>query len=471
MSQALLIWLVTIAICLAVVFPYALQFYRRNRREEARKREAAHLGSDRPVAQYPQIDETRCIGCGACVAACPEGDVLGIVDGRAVVVNGLRCIGHARCAAVCPVGAIAVGLGDVSARDDIPILTPENETSVRGVFIAGELSGFALIRNAVEQGSRTARAIARRLADQRPAVQRELHATAGDEDPTVRDVVIVGAGPAGLSAALAARESGLSYLVVDQESAGGTILQYPRKKVVLTQPVEIPLYGLLQKEEYTKEELLGVWQEAQARFELHVRTGEKLTNVARRNGYLDVHTTGGVWPARAVILALGRRGTPRKLGVPGEELPKVAYKLMDAESYRGERILIVGGGDSAVEAAYGLSRQPGNRVTLSYRKEKLFRIKRKNEERFAEAAAAGQLEARLSSEVLQIGPDRVRLREGGGEVEIPNDYVFVFAGGEPPYPLLQRIGVAFGGDQKPAEGCAPPRRSPDQAARPAAGAS
>jgi len=454
MPQSVWIWLITAVVCAAVIVPYALQFHRRNRREEVRKREAAHLGADRPVAQYPQIDDTRCIGCGACVAACPEGDVLGLLDGRAVVVNALRCIGHARCAEVCPVGAIAVGLGDVTARDDIPLLSPENETSVRDVFVAGELSGFALIRNAVEQGRRTAQAIARRLAAQAPAAQAPAAAaTAGRAAP--RDVVIVGAGPAGLSAALAAREAGLSYLVLDQQAAGGTILQYPRKKVVLTQPVEIPLYGRLDREEYTKEELLGVWQEAQSRFELHVRTGEKLENVIRRDGHLDVCTSGGVWPARAVILALGRRGTPRKLGVPGEGLPKVMYKLMDAESYRGERILVVGGGDSAVEAAVGLCSRLDNRVTLSYRKERLFRIKKKNQERFDEALAWGRLEARFDSEVLEIFPDRVRLRESGREVEIPNDYVFVFAGGEPPYPLLQRIGVAFGGDQKRPETAAP----------------
>jgi len=226
---------------------------------------------------------------------------------------------------------------------------------------------------------------------------------------------------------LVARRAGLSYIVLDQEGLGGTILQYPRKKVVLTQPVDIPLWGRLERSEYTKEELLAIWQDAELRFELHVRSGQRLEDVMRAaDGTILVRTSGGTWLARHVILALGRRGTPRKLGVPGEGLPKVMYKLLDAESYRGERILVVGGGDSAVEAALGLARQPGNRVTLSYRKEKLFRIKSRNEEKFTAALKAGELATLFGSEVTAIAPESVRLREGGRELELPNDYVFVF---------------------------------------------
>jgi thioredoxin reductase len=244
-------------------------------------------------------------------------------------------------------------------------------------------------------------------------------------------------------------------VVLEQDQAGGTILQYPRKKVVLTQPVDIPLYGRLERDEYTKEELLAVWEAARERFELPVRAGERITDLARRSdGLLTVRTQNGEWIGRACVLALGRRGTPRKLAVPGEDLPKVAYKLLDAESYRGERVLVVGGGDSAVEAAIGLARQPGNRVTLSYRRDRLFRIKKRNEERFAAALAAGEITALFESEVTEILPDRVRLSlvspSEPGEtparepLELPNDHVFVFAGGDPPYPLLRRMGIEFG---------------------------
>ena len=453
--ESLLIWGIVAIVGAAIFIPYAVGFRRRNRLDTARRAEAVQLGSDRPVAQYPLIDEGQCIGCGACVAACPEGDVLGIVDGRAVIVNGMRCIGHARCADACPVGALQVGLGNVGEREDIPRLTADSETTVPGVYVAGELSGFALIRNAISQGELVVMTVARRLRAAGPTGV-ELPAPGGPADGArLRDLIIVGAGPAGLSAALTARREKLSYLVLEQEQAGGTILQYPRKKVVLTQPVEIPLYGRLEREEYTKEELLGIWQEAREQFELHVRTGEKLEMITRRpDGLLAVRTQAGEWLARAVVLALGRRGTPRKLGAPGEDLEKVAYKLLDAESYHGENLLVIGGGDSAVEAALGLARQPGNTVTLAYRKEKLFRIKKRNAEKFAAALAAGGVRTLFSTEVVEILPDRVRLRRGEGELELPNDYVFVFAGGEPPYPLLQRMGIAFGG-AAPRRGYAP----------------
>ena len=163
-----------------------------------------------------------------------------------------------------------------------------------------------------------------------------------------------------------------------------------------------------------------------------------------------------------MVLALGRRGTPRKLGVPGEELPKVMYQLADAESYVGQKILVVGGGDSAVEAALGLARQRSNRVTLSYRREKLVRIKRKNEHRFAEALAHRRIEGAFSTEVETIGPASARLKTPGGVREVSNDYVFVFAGGEPPFELLRQMGVRFGGDPQPGAGGAtrPPARSP-----------
>jgi thioredoxin reductase/NAD-dependent dihydropyrimidine dehydrogenase PreA subunit len=456
-----LIWVVAALVCAAIFVPYAVGFYRRNAREAARQAEAVHLGANRPVAQYPLIDENKCLGCGTCVAACPEHDVLGIVNGRAVIVNGLRCIGHGRCAEACPVGALRVGLGDVGAREDIPLLSPDNETSVPGVFIAGELSGFALIRNAVRQGTSVVEKIAARL---RETPKEPTRAPASDGTPhagPVLDLIVVGAGPAGLSAALTARREKLSCVVLEQEKAGGAILQYPRKKVVLTQPVELPLYGRLDRSEYTKEELLEILDQARQRFELDVRAGEKVEGLVRRpDGLLAVRTGNAEWLARSVILALGRRGTPRKLGVAGEQLSKVAYKLMDAESFKGEHILVIGGGDSAVEAALGLANQPGNTVALSYRKESLFRIKKRNELQFASALEGGVIQTFFNSEVKEILPEQVKLRQNGLEMDLPNDHVFVFAGGEPPYPLLQRMGVKFGGtpaaEDRPAAIAPPP---------------
>jgi thioredoxin reductase len=391
---------------------------------------------DRPAAQYPFIDAMRCIGCGTCVDACPEGDVLGIVGGTATVVNGLKCVGHGRCEIACPVGAIQVGLGDLKSRRDIPQLDEWQETTVPGVFIAGELAGLALVKNAIAQASK----VVERVVQLAPAARR-----AGGGDAF--DLLVVGAGPAGLAAAAAARERSLTHVVLEQESdLGGTIFHYPRKKLVLVQPVDIPYVGRLREAEYAKEDLLGLFQELCRRASLNVRFGERLLGIERAGAVLSVRSTSAVTLARFVVLALGRRGTPRKLGVPGEELPKVMYQLTDAESYEDQRLLVVGGGDSAVEAAIGLARQRGNSVTLSYRREKLVRIKKKNEDRIAGLLAKGRVQGLFGSEVEEIRRDSVRLRTAQGPRELPNDFVLVFAGGEPPFELLRQIGVRFGGE-------------------------
>jgi thioredoxin reductase len=307
------------------------------------------------------------------------------------------------------------------------------ETSVPGMFVAGELTGMALVKNAVSHGRKVVDRIAQRAAGARKA---------GD----VYDIAVVGAGPAGLTAAAFARERGLRSVLLEQEpDLGGTILHYPRRKLVLVQALEIPFLGSLKEGAYAKEDLLETFQDLGRRARLDVRFGAKVEGVARPNGYFAVRTGGLELPARFVILALGRRGTPRKLGVPGEERPKVAYQLVDAASYEGRRVLVVGGGDSAVEAAIGLARQRSNRVTLSYRREKLVRIKKKNEEKIAALLASRRVEGAFGTEVEEIGPSSVRLKTPAGSREIPNDYVFVFAGGEPPFGLLRGMGVRFGG--------------------------
>src|SRR5688500_18286468 len=355
-QEAVILWSLGWAAAVAIVLPYALAFRRRRGRDRERHEEAAALGIDRPVAQYPFVDPALCIGCGACVRACPEGDVLGIVGGTAVVINGLRCVGHGRCEEACPVGAIAVGLGDLRGRPDVPLLGPGGETSVPGIFVVGELGGLALVRNAIAQGREVIAAVQERLR----------HAGAGKE--TDVDVVIAGAGPSGLAAALAAQVAGLSCVVLEREATlGGSLLHYPRRKMVLTQPVELPPWGALTREEYAKEELLELLERMVRERGLELRFGEALVGAEREGAALSVRTSSGAVRAGALVLALGRRGAPRKLGIPGEELSKVMYRLIDAEGYRGQRVLVVGGGDSAAEAAIGLAQQPGNVVTLSYR--------------------------------------------------------------------------------------------------------
>ncbi len=433
--ESLLIWAVALTLVTAGVVYYLRAFRRRRADDSRRLRQTRELGMDRASGQYPLVDAGACIGCATCVAACPEGDVLGIVMGKAVVINGARCIGHGRCAEACPVGAIQVGLGDITKRDDIPLLDEHNQTSVPGLWIAGELSGFALINNAVEQGRRVARRVAGLLEPDRP------------DETDLLDLLVVGAGPAGMAAGLVAGELGLSCLVLDQQGAGGTILQYPRRKLVMVQPVEIPRLGRLPRHEYSKEELLEIWEGLHRDHGLDIRTGVRVTGVSGAVGEFSVESTAGPFRARHVVLALGRRGTPRKLNVPGEDLAKVAYRLIDAEAFAGRRVLVVGGGDSAAEAAMGLAHQEGCHVTLSYRKPSLMRIKQRNAERFEACVQDGRIHFLGDTMVRAIEPERVLLNGPQGEVAIPNDQVFILAGGIAPFGFLRELGIQFGGGQ------------------------
>ncbi len=426
------IWWGTVILILVIFLPSFINHQRKQNKDKNRHKEAQRLGATRAIAQHPQIDQLKCIGCGACVDACPEGGVLGVVGGKAVIINGLKCVGHGLCAEACPVEGLTVGLGDLSKRDDIPRLSPDGETSIPGLYIAGELGGLALIKNAISQGARVTDAICEKL-NGAPSV------------PDVYDVAVVGAGPAGMSAALRAIEKKKKVVLIDQQGAGGTILQYPRKKLVMTKPVEIPLYGKLTKPEYSKEELLEIWKGLQNKYKPELHVPEKLKTITKENEIFQVTTDVQTYKARSVILALGRRGTPRKLGVPGEERSKVAYKLIDAESYHHNYILVVGGGDSAIEAAMGLARQQGNTVTISYRKEKLFRIKARNEQRLNELLKDKKLRVIYNSQVEEIGEESVVLQTADGRKVLKNDFVFIFAGGVPPFKLLKEIGISFSG--------------------------
>ncbi len=434
MSEPVLLWSLAAGLAASVVLPYSVAFHRRHRVARERKAEAAELGIDKPRAQYPFIDALKCIGCGACVEACPEGDPLGVVAGSAVVINGLRCVGHSHCETACPVGAIEVGLGDFKSRKDIPLLNDSFETTVPGVYIAGELGGLSLVRNACRQGREAVRSISEALPP-------------GPRSSDVLDLVIVGAGPSGLSAALEAETRGLRYKLLEREAAlGGSLLHYPRRKMVLTQPVDLGEWGSLTESEYSKESLLKLFEGLVERADLDIAFAHPVETVERQAAGFEVTAAGESFRAAAVLLCLGRRGTPRKLGVPGEESSKVMYRLIDAASYDGEKVLVVGGGDSAIEAALGLARIASNRVTISYRKPKFFRIKKKNQDQIERAITSGRVQAVFNSSVEEILPDKVRIAtEDQGTIEIDNDYVFIFAGGVPPFGFLQGVGVGFGG--------------------------
>jgi putative YpdA family bacillithiol system oxidoreductase len=302
------------------------------------------------------------------------------------------------------------------------------------MFIIGELGGLALIKNAVNQGRDCVDTIGRRLS------VNKTHASAVD----LYDVLIVGAGPAGISASLRAAEKKLNYITLEQSEIGGTVAKYPRQKLVLTSPVEFPMHGKFKKTELSKENLLEFWGQVLKRADFKCRSGEKVEHIAKGEDYIfRVTTNKGEFRARHVILALGKSGNPRKLGVKGEELPKVMYRLIEADHYVNKKILVVGGGDSAVEAAMGLASQVGNTVTLSYRQATFSRIKERNNQRIQEFIRKGKLKVLFNSNPVEFRQDSVLMEAGGKQQTIPNDFVWIFAGGEPPTAFLKKIGVGF----------------------------
>ncbi|HEY3441471.1 MAG TPA: NAD(P)-binding domain-containing protein [Paludibaculum sp.] len=434
MSETFLTYLITAL----VVLPALMLYLRSLKKREARATSAAEKGklySEGPKAQHPRIDTTDCIGCQICTYVCPEGDVLAMLGGKAVIINGHKCIGHGLCEDACPVGAITLVLAKPSMDASMPYLTPQFETSEENIFIIGELGGLALIKNAVNQGRDCIDTITRRL---------EPLGAQRAKDGVV-DVLIVGAGPAGISASLRAIQNNLTYITIERDTIGGTVAKYPRQKLVMTSPVEFPIYGKFSKLELSKENLLEFWNSVMQRADFRVNTGEAVEDVQRgEDGVFAVTTSKGQHRARAVVLALGRAGIPRKLGVKGEELPKVMYRLIEADHYIKKNILIVGGGDSAIEAAMGLGSQVGNRVTLSYRKDAFSRIKERNALRIRESIQKGKVNVVFNSVPVEIREDVVVLDVNGETREIPNDYVWVFAGGTPPDDFLKKLGLQFG---------------------------
>src|SRR3954468_16154247 len=377
--------------------------------------QAQRIGLNEPVSLHPTINASLCVGCSECVKACPEkdSDVLGMVDGKAELINAGDCIGHGACRTSCPVGAISLVFGTAKRGIDIPVLSPEFETNVPGIFVAGELGGMGLIRNALVQGTEAVEAIARRRQRRQGMV----------------DVVIVGAGPAGFAASLTAMSLALKYVTLEQESLGGCVFQYPRAKLVMTSPVEVPIIGKLKITQTSKEELLEFWQNVERKTGVAIRYRERVESITPRGGGFLIRTSKGQYAASSVLLAIGRRGTPRKLGVPGEELSKVVYRMIDPEQYSGQRVLVVGGGDSALEAASSIAESTNAKVALSYRGDAFTRAKARNRERLESARRSGRLHVVLNSQVRQIAHDAVVMEQGGKLMRIPNEVVIVQAGG------------------------------------------
>ncbi len=426
MSNSYLYFYLYVAIFVIIVTLYRARQNRKQTGHTAQLQHAVESGLMEPPSLHPVVDTARCFGGGACVKSCPE-QALGVVNGKAVLVNAAHCIGHGACAAACPVEAIKLVFGTEKRGIDIPTVTPQFEANVPGIFIAGELGGMGLIRKAAEQGRQAMNALRKK--------------TGGNAE---FDVVIVGCGPAGLSAGLSAIEHKLRYKLLEQEdSLGGAVYHYPRQKVAMTAPVELAIIGKVKFGEVHKEKLLEFWLDVVKKTGLQIAFRERMEAIEREHGNFVVRTNRGSYTARTVLLAMGRRGTPRKLDVPGEESHKVVYRLIDPAQYQGQSVLVVGGGDSALEAAISLSEQPGTHVTLSYRSAAFSRVKQKNRSALEQQEKTGRLKVMLNSQVTRVTETHVEIDYDSIPQKLKNDAVIVCAGGLLPTPLLQKIGIEF----------------------------
>jgi putative YpdA family bacillithiol system oxidoreductase len=405
---------------------YSYSRHRSNARSLAAKKHAIELGLNEPASLHPIFDPGKCMGCGSCVTACPEGEIIGLVRGKAELIDGSECIGYGACREACPYDAITLVFGTEKRGVDIPHVSENFETNVPGLFIAGELGGMGLVRNAIEQGRRAMDSI-RKLG--------------GTGQQGVLDVLIVGSGPAGIAASLAAKAHKMRYLTVEQDSLGGTVAHFPRKKLVMTQPAELPLVGKVKFTEIIKEDLLAFWTDIVKKHQLKIRFGERVDEINKNGQGFEVKTTRGTHATRAVLLAIGRRGTPRKLEVPGEEQSKVVYRFTDPEQYAGQHVLVVGGGDSALEAAGTIATETNATVTLSYRSEAFSRAKPKNRDRVDKAVKDGRIKLMLKSKIVEIGPNSAELEWQGKRHNLKNDAVIVCVGGILPTAFLKSIGI------------------------------
>jgi thioredoxin reductase/Pyruvate/2-oxoacid:ferredoxin oxidoreductase delta subunit len=420
-SSGLLIYLLPFG---AILLFYWLNRHKKEVAAVEELHENLKAGLTEPPSLHPIIDPFKCMGAGTCITACPEG-AIGFIQGKAVLINPTHCIGHGACLPPCPHNAIKLVFGTEKRGMDIPQVHSNFETNVPGIFIAGELGGMGLIRKSATQGSQAIESIAK---------------LKGSDNPL--DVVIIGAGPAGIGATLGAMEQKLRSVTVEQEpSLGGAVYHYPRNKITMTAPVKLPIIGQVKMGEIKKEDLLAFWEGIVQKTGMKINLNERMENITKTDKGFIVKTSKQSYETRAVLLAIGRRGTPRKLGVPGEDTPKVVYSLIDPSQYQNMRVLVVGGGDSALEAAITISEEPGTTVAISYRSDAFGRGKPKNREKLKIAEETGRLKVMLKSNVKLVEPDKVHLEHNGESVVLPNDAIIVCAGGILPTPFLKEIGV------------------------------
>ncbi len=424
--EEILIYSVVGLLCFGIMYIYLRKLKNESDVVTEKIVKAKEEGIHEPVSLYPYINEDNCIKSGACITACPEHDILGIRNGRATLINASRCIGHGACFHACPVEAITLKIGTEKRGVDLPHVNQNFETNVQGMFIAGELGGMGLIKNSVEQGKQAINNI-------NSAIDKSHNAQ--------YDIIIIGAGPAGISASLQAKKNGLNAIVLEQDSLGGTVYNFPRAKIIMTSPMDLPCYGKIKLFQTSKSELLSLWKEVIEKNNIVVREHFKVDSIGKKDEQFVVsNSSGETFSANKVLLAIGRRGSPRKLGVEGEGMEKVAYKLLEPELISGKNILVIGGGDSAIESALLLAED--NKVNLSYRSDKFNRLKPKNAENILQAIEKGKIIVLFESNVTNIILDKVEIRvKDGNTLSLDNDLVYIFAGGELPTQFLEKSGI------------------------------
>ncbi|MBK8237698.1 MAG: NAD(P)-binding domain-containing protein [Deltaproteobacteria bacterium] len=384
--------------------------------------------------RLPLVDASTCIGCSACVDACPY-DVLELRDYVAQVVRAPDCCGLTLCEQRCPNGSLVVTDREAAA-DRIALDADLQSRDVPGLYLAGDLTGLPLIRNAINQGAHAMRACAAALA------------RGGARDPSRLDVVVIGAGPAGLAAALEAMRHGLSLQVFEQGSVAESVRSFPRGKLVFDQPLSIPLIGDLWLKESSKEELLGHWLRIVRARAVPVAEHHRVTAVTPlQGGGFAVQTlhdgVAATVHTRRVVVAIGKRGTPRRLPVelPDAVLDRVHYGLADARSFIDQRVVVAGLGDVAMEAAIALAHQRGTTVTIVHRGEGMTRGKARNIAELQRLVASGRIALRLGQQITAVTPEAIGLAGAGAGTWLPWDRLLVLIGSLPPWDTLAAMGV------------------------------